>query len=97
MAACLAGVFALEDALTLVATRGQLMQAQPGGAMLAVPAAVETVQPFLREPLSLAAINGATQCVSSGPTEAVTVLEEQLPSRELVARGWPPLMRFTPR
>src|SRR5262249_41704192 len=78
VAACLAGVFSLEDALTLVATRGRLMQRLPSGAMLSLPFAARDVYPLLGKELSLAAINAPSLCVVSGPTDAVARLEAQL-------------------
>ncbi len=78
VAACLAGVFTLEDALELVAVRGQLMQSMPPGAMLAVPLTEQALQPWLQAPLSLAAINGPAQCVVAGPDAALGDLAERL-------------------
>jgi acyl transferase domain-containing protein len=81
VAACLAGVFSLEDALKLVAARGRLMWQMPAGAMLAVPLSESEAQPFLSEQLSLAAINGPSSCVLSGTFEAVARVEQQLAAR----------------
>jgi len=78
VAACLAGVFSLEDALKLVARRGQLMQSMPPGAMLAVPLPEDEVLPLIGDALSLAAVNGPSACVVAGPEEAVAALEERL-------------------
>ena len=57
LAACLADVFSLEDALTLVARRAALVQAQPAGAMLAVRLPEDDLAPMLGGQLSIAAIN----------------------------------------
>lgn len=84
VAACLAGVFSLEDALTLVAARGKLIGDLPGGAMLAVPFSEPDVKPFLSESLSLAAINSPSMCVVSGPSEAVDRLQKQLTEEGLI-------------
>jgi myxalamid-type polyketide synthase MxaB len=74
-AACLAGVFSLEDGLRLIARRGRLMQSLPaGGAMAAVMAPAERVLPLVEESrggLSLAAFNGPESIVVSGREEAV--------------------------
>ncbi|MHC5613932.1 MAG: type I polyketide synthase [Nostoc sp.] len=78
VAACLAGVFSLEDALALVAARGQLMQQMPAGDMLAVSLPEKEVQSLLGEELALAAINGSSLCVVSGPRSAIDELQNQL-------------------
>jgi acyl transferase domain-containing protein/thioesterase domain-containing protein len=78
VAACLADVFSLEDALSLVATRGLMMQSLPRGSMLAVLLPESEVQPLLHQGLSLAAINGPNRCVVSGFSEAVETLQNQL-------------------
>lgn len=83
VAACLAGVFSLEDALALVAARGRLMQQMPEGAMLAVPLPERELRPLLNGELSLAAINSPSLCVVSGQTEAVRQLEGELAARGL--------------
>src|SRR5207253_10990083 len=63
VAACLAGVLSLEDALTLVAHRAQLIAQLPAGAMLAVGLSEEAIQPYLSEQIRLAALSGPATCV----------------------------------
>ncbi|NEO98540.1 MAG: SDR family NAD(P)-dependent oxidoreductase [Symploca sp. SIO2E9] len=86
VAATIAGVFSLEDALALVTARGQLMQQLPSGSMLAVPLPEAEVQQFLGQTLSLAAINGSFSCVVSGEKEAVEALQNQLASQGVECR-----------
>lgn len=86
VAACLAGVLSLEDALTLVAARGRLMQGLPEGSMLAVSASEEQIVPLLNGSLSLAAANSPSLCVVSGETEAVKNLEEELSKNDITCR-----------
>jgi malonyl CoA-acyl carrier protein transacylase/NAD(P)-dependent dehydrogenase (short-subunit alcohol dehydrogenase family) len=77
VAACLAGVLSLADALTLVVERGRLMQI-PGGAMLAVPLAEERLAGQLPPELSIAASNAPALCVVSGPEAPLAALEGKL-------------------
>ncbi len=78
VAACLSGVFSLEDALRLVALRGRLMQGMPPGSMLAVPMSETDATTLLHEDLDLAAINAPKQCVLSGSEIAIETLQEML-------------------
>ena len=86
VAACLAGVFSLEDALSLVAARGRMMQQVSEGAMLAIPLSEQESQPLLGKELSLAAINGPSLCVVSGSREAIEDLHEGLTQQGLECR-----------
>lgn len=78
VAACLAGVFSLEDALRLVAARGRLMQNLPGGAMISVPLTEEEARPYLTPDLALAAVNAPNLCVISGSPDAIESLISRL-------------------
>jgi amino acid adenylation domain-containing protein len=86
VAAVLAGVMRLEDALKLVAARGRLIGSLPGGAMMAVPLPEAEVLPLLGEALSVAAVNGPASTVISGPTDAVDALAAQLGARTIEGR-----------
>jgi len=83
VAACLAGVLSLKDALGLVAARGRLMGGLTAGSMLMVPLPEKDVRPLLGR-LSLAAINAPSMCVVSGTTDAVAELTTLLSARDVV-------------
>jgi amino acid adenylation domain-containing protein len=78
VAAHLAGVFSLDDALRLIATRGRLVSEQPRGSMLTVRLPAAEVEALLPETLSIAAINSHRLCVVAGPDEAVTAFAATL-------------------
>jgi acyl transferase domain-containing protein/acyl carrier protein/phospholipid N-methyltransferase len=86
VAACLSGVLSLEDALTLVAKRAQMIQELPQGAMLAVPLSEERVRPLLGKNLSLSAVNGSSVCVVAGAIEVIEQLERELSQKGLAVR-----------
>ena len=78
VAACLAGVLALDDALALIATRGKLMQQLPRGGMLAVRLAEADLRSRLDNQLDIAAINAPSLCVIAGPLDAIQTFKDTL-------------------
>ncbi len=89
-AACVAGVFSLEDGIELIAERARIMSELPrDGEMAAVfapPARVlETIEPYAGE-VSIAAHNGPQQTVISGRRETVASIVESFRREEITAR-----------
>ncbi|MCU0681424.1 MAG: amino acid adenylation domain-containing protein [Polyangiaceae bacterium] len=83
VAACLAGVFSLEDALRLVRHRGRLMQAAPPGVMLSVRAPAAEIAGELRGSTGISAINAPKLCVVGGPEGEIAELEARLAARNV--------------
>ena len=89
VAATLAGVFSLKDALGLVARRAEMVQAQPGGVMLALRLPEAEARRLLKETaldLSVAAINAPGLCVVSGSVDAVASFEQTLERKQVASR-----------
>jgi len=85
VAACVAGVFTLEDGLKLIAARSRLMGALPqSGSMVAIMAPVMEVADALAPAaatVSIAAVNGPQNVVISGETQAVQQVAAQFAAR----------------
>ncbi|WAN70236.1 type I polyketide synthase [Moorena producens JHB] len=78
VAACVAGVFSLEDGLKLIAMRGQLMQQLPsGGQMVSVMASesqvIEAIEEYSSQ-VTIAGINASESIVISGNSGAITTI-----------------------
>ena len=90
VAACVAGVFSLEEGLRLVAARGRLMQALPeGGGMVAVMAPVERLSGMLPEGVAVAAINGPEATVISGGLAALESVLSTLTAQGIKTKPLP--------
>ncbi|MDZ8261465.1 acyltransferase domain-containing protein [Nostoc sp. ChiQUE01b] len=86
VAATIAEVLSLDEGLKLIATRAQMIQKLPNGAMLAVPLSQTEIFPLLNDKLSLSAVNGPSMGVIAGETDAIEALEQQLTHKGLACR-----------
>lgn len=89
VAAVVAGVMSLEDALTLLNIRGGMMQAQQPGTMLSVRYPEEKLRALLPADVWMAVVNSPTNCVVAGETPAIERFRKELellsvPARPLV-------------
>ncbi|MCU0287062.1 MAG: acyltransferase domain-containing protein, partial [Acidobacteria bacterium] len=82
-AACIAGVFKLEDILKLLVTRGKLISPLPPGMMLSVPLTVNGIKSILPSQLAIAIDNGSS-CVISGPSAVIQTFEKELKTKKII-------------
>ena len=78
VAACLAGVMSLEDALSVLTQRARLIEQCAEGAMLSVMAGEESLQPVLGDGVWLAALNGPELSVLAGTVAGIERAAKQL-------------------
>jgi amino acid adenylation domain-containing protein len=83
--AALSGVMAPADAARLVAERGKLMNALPGGSMLSVRLPASELK--LSGSLAVASENGPSLCVVAGPHDEVAKLQRELEAKNIVAKA----------
>jgi len=83
VAACVSGLFSLQDALKLVSARGRLMQSLDTGSMLVVPLDEDDVKNYLNDDLSIAGINAPGLAVVSGTDLAIDSLVDKLKKKNI--------------
>lgn len=88
VAACISGIFSLEDCLTLIMKRGELMQGAPTGAMLSVQVQEEVIPRLLQQypGISLAAVNSSETAVLSGDTALIEKIKTDQESADITCR-----------
>ncbi len=86
VAAALAGVLSLPDALRLVAHRALMIDRLPQGAMTAVSSSADDLASLLPPDVDIAVVNAPTMCVLAGPGEPMAAVEAELASRGVAAR-----------
>ncbi|MGJ8724653.1 MAG: amino acid adenylation domain-containing protein [Roseibacillus sp.] len=86
VAATISGILSLEDALSILAQRGALMQAVEKGGMLSVRLCEEKLTPLIPEKLDLAAVNGPELCVVAGPHDELEKFTALLTEQDIAAK-----------
>ena len=89
VAATVAGVFHLEDALRLIAERSRLIARMPAGAMVALPLSERDTAPLLPADVVIAAANSPESSVVAGPLASIEELERSLTARAIAFRRLP--------
>lgn len=80
VAACIAGVFALRDGLSLAVERGRLFEGLDRGAMISVNLSADRAREYVdaTDGVDLAVVNASEICVCSGRPDAVDALAQRL-------------------
>ncbi len=79
VAATIAGVFNLEDAIGLISYRGDLFDTKViKGGMISISLPESQVKSMLIDGVSIATINDPDRCVIAGPTDAIDTFETRL-------------------
>jgi phthiocerol/phenolphthiocerol synthesis type-I polyketide synthase E len=86
LAACLCGVVSLDTALGVVAERARIFEACPEGRMLSVALSEAESQTYVGDSVSLACVNGASQCILAGSPEAIGATANALKRNGIAAR-----------
>jgi len=97
VAACVAGVFSLEDGLALIVKRGQLMQNTPSGKMASIFTDQQTVVDLIKnynQTVSIAAINHPQQIVIAGQSDSIEEIINTCKKRKISAQYLPVTQAF---
>ncbi len=89
VSACLAGIWSLEDTLSILLKRQNLMNQLPEGQLLAVSCGLNDIETYLRPPVVVAAVNSPKRCTLSGSVEAIELLKNNLIKRGIACRFIP--------
>ena len=86
VAAHLAQVLTLKDALFLISTRAKLVSGAATGGMLTIRIAAEELEEILPQNLSIAAVNSKKLCVVAGENDAIEQFSVHLAEKNIPAR-----------
>ena len=82
-AACISGIFNLEQAIKMIAKRSELIYTLKEGSMLSVPVTVSKISDLISDKISIAIDNGDS-CVLSGSKEDIDKLQETLKNKRIL-------------
>lgn len=84
-AACMSGVFSLEEALQIITFRSMLMSRLPQGVMMSVPLSATQLSGLLTDDIAIAIDNGSS-CIISGSKEAVETFAKEMKEKRHICQ-----------
>ncbi len=83
VAACLSGVFTLEDAISLVNIRGEVMLSAPSGSMLSIRISEKKLLEIIPNEIEISVVNTPEDFVVSGTKDEIQKFKEVLDSKKI--------------